>query len=241
MRKRIVQAFIALCFGSILCVAPLGADYNLEPTEQNEEMVIDQEVQVEETEAKIELKETDLVSSPNSITENEIDIVSQKIYEAQQRINVLECENKVEWFKQYKEIQNEYSEWIDKDETIYDYFDNAELDLLFHIVETEVRGDENFDEKVNVANVIFNRIDHEDFPMTLTEILTEYPQFSSYTSGEYKNVSVTETTILACEYAFQFQDTTNGALWFDSTKGHSWADRNREYIFTDSVGHSFYR
>ena len=147
----------------------------------------------------------------------------------------------MEWFKKYKEIQDEYSEWIDKDETIYDYFDTSELDLLFHIIETEVRGENNFDEKVNVANVIFNRIKHEDFPTNLIDILTEYPQFSSYTSGAYKSVEITETTILACEYAFQFPDTTNGALWFDSTRGNSWADRNREYIFTDSVGHSFYR
>ena len=115
------------------------------------------------------------------------------------------------------------------------------MELLFRIVETEVRGDENFDEKVNVASVIFNRIEHEDFPMTLTDVLTEYPQFSSYISGAYRNVEVTDTTILACEYAFQIGDTTNGALYFDSTNGNSWADRNKEHIFTDGVGHSFYK
>lgn len=173
------------------------------------------------------------------------DIISKyqldKIEEAQLKMAELDTSNKEEWFKDYKEIQEEYSDWIDKDETIYDYFDQDELNLLFRIVETEVRGDTYFDEKVNVASVIFNRIEHEDFPMTLTDVLTEYPQFSSYISGAYRNVEVTDTTILACEYAFQIGDTTNGALWFDSTNGHSWAERNREYIFTDNVGHSFYK
>lgn len=182
------------------------------------------------------------------MTEDQADIISKyqldKIDEALLKLNALDKSNKEDWFKHYKAIQEEYSDWIDKDETIYDYFNQDELELLFRIVETEVRGDENFDEKVNVASVIFNRIGHEDFPMTLTDILTQRspsPQFSSYISGAYKNVEVTDTTILACEYAFQIGDTTYGALYFDSTNGHSWADRNREYIFTDAVGHSFYR
>lgn len=241
MKRRVIQTFIVLCFGSILCVAPLWANNNLEPNKQTETLLTINTEQIMETEISIEQNANSIVSTGNDIQQNEIDIISEKIFEVQQRINTLECENTMEWFKKYKEIQDEYSEWIDKDETIYDYFNESELDLLFRIVETEVRGENNFDEKVNVANVIFNRIKHEDFPTNLTDILTEYPQFSSYINGEYKNVTVTETTILACEYAFQFQDTTNGALWFDSTRGNSWADRNRKYIFTDDVGHRFYR
>ena len=31
MKRRVIQTFIVLCFGSILCVAPLGANNNLEP------------------------------------------------------------------------------------------------------------------------------------------------------------------------------------------------------------------
>ena len=104
-----------------------------------------------------------------------------------------------------------------------------------------MRGDKCFEEKVNVTNVILNRIKHDDFPKCIIDVLTQYPQFSSYTSGAYKKVEVTETTILACEYAFQFNDTTDGALYFDSTNRKSWAEKNRVYIFTDSVGHSFYK
>lgn len=183
-----------------------------------------------------------------SISKAQVDVISKrqldKIQEAVTEINALDTSDTKEWFKNYKEIEREYSEWVDTDESIYDYFNSYELELLFRIVETEVRGDKNFNEKVNVASVIFNHIGHDDFPMTLTDILTQRspsPQFSSYTSGAYKNVTVTETTILACEYAFQLGDTTNGALYFDSTNGNSWADKNREFLFKDNVGHSFYK
>lgn len=183
-----------------------------------------------------------------SIIENatvQAKIISKKqtdmLNEALMKVDLVDRSNTMEWFKNYKSVQEEYSDWLDKDETIYDYFDSNELELMFRIVETEVRGDVNFNEKVNVANVIFNRIKHDDFPEFITEVLTEYPQFSSYMSGDYKKVAVTETTILACEYAFEFEDTTNGALYFDSTNGNSWADKHRQFLFKDSVGHSFYR
>lgn len=241
MKKRYVQAFILVCFfSSIIYAAPsVGLEDDYYRNIKNETATEEVAEVIEPTEVTIGQNEKLYVESASEPTKGKL--IEDKIIEAQMRIDTLSAENSMEWFKKYKEIQNEYSEWIDTDETIYNYFDTSELDLLFHIVETEVRGENNFDEKVNVANVIFNRIKHEDFPTNLTDILTEYPQFSSYINGEYKNVTVTETTILACEYAFQFQDTTNGALWFDSTRGNSWADRNREYIFTDNVGHSFYK
>lgn len=241
MKKRYVQAFILVCFFSSIIYAAhsAGLEDGYYRNIKNEITTEGLEEVIEPTEVTIGQNEKLYVESASEPTKEKL--IADKIIESQMRIDTLSSENSIEWFKSYKEIQIEYSEWIDPDETIYDYFDEFELDLLFRIVETEVRGENNFDEKVNVANVIFNRIKHEDFPTNLIDILTEYPQFASYTSGAYKNVEITETTILACEYAFQFQDTTNGALWFDSTRGNSWADRNREYIFTDNVGHSFYK
>lgn len=229
MKKRI--AILICLFAVSLPVVPIwGQDTN--NNEQNNNLT-----------AGV-TKEIDLIIGDKNI-EEQIDIISKhqldKIQEANVKIDALDKTDKNEWFKNYKAIQEEYVDYIDPDETIYDYFSENELNLLFKIVETEVRGDGNFNEKVNVASVIFNRMKHDDFPTTMNDVLTEYPQFSSYTSGAYKNVTVTETTILACEYAFQIEDTTNGALYFDSTNGNSWADRNREFLFKDYVGHSFYR
>ena len=169
---------------------------------------------------------------------------NQKIAEAQAKIAALDTSDKMQWFIQYKAIQDEYAEWIDKDETIYDIFTDDELNLLFEIVEAEVTGEDHFQSKVNVASVIFNRLYHDtdnQFPDDLTGILTAKSQFSSYSDGRYKKVTVTDTTKLAVEYAFQIGGNIDGSLYFDSCKGKSWANSKRQFVFQDSVKHNFYK
>lgn len=92
-------------------------------------------------------------------------------------------EDKKEWFIAYKSIIEEYSYIIDPPETIYEYFTEEELDLLFHVVQAEI-GDEcySFEQKANVASVVFNRLYHEKFPDALSEILV-YDQFSPISNG----------------------------------------------------------
>lgn len=125
----------------------------------------------------------------------------------------LNAEDKREWYLKYKAFI-EKSEYEDNPETIYDYFNKQELDLLFRVVQAEI-GDYSFDQKVNVANVILNRVNHERFGESLSSVLIP-SQFSTISNGRINKVKVSEDTILACEYAFLFADTTNGALFFDS-------------------------
>ena len=66
--------------------------------------------------------------------------------------------DKKEWFLAYKSIVEEYENFFDSPETIYDCFSDNELDLLFHVVEAEI-GNYAFNQKVTVASVIFNRIE----------------------------------------------------------------------------------
>ena len=168
----------------------------------------------------------------------------QKIAEAQAKIAALDTSDKMQWFIQYKQIQNDYAQWIDKDETIYDVFSSDELNLLFEIVEAEVTGENHFVSKVNVASVIFNRLYQDtdnQFPDDLIGILTEKHQFSSYSDGRYKKVTVTDTTKLAAEYAYQIGGNIDGSMYFDSCNGKSWANSTRQFVFQDSVKHNFYK
>ncbi len=142
--------------------------------------------------------------------------------------------DKKEWFIAYKNIIDEYSYILDPPETIYDYFTEDELDLLFHVVQAEIGDEYSFEQKCNVASVIFNRLEHERFPNTLSEILV-YDQFSPIADGRYKKVEVSENTILACEYTFMIEDTTNGCLFFDSNN-----TLNYQLVFNDSA-HNFYK
>lgn len=142
--------------------------------------------------------------------------------------------NGKEWFIAYKNIVSKYAYIIDQPEALYDYFTDEELDLLFHVVQAEVGDEFTFEQKVNVANVIFNRLEHERFPNKLFEILTE-EQFQPIADGRYMEVKVSEDTILACEYAYMFPDTTNGSLFFDSNNTLKY-----EFVMNDGA-HNFYK
>lgn len=145
-------------------------------------------------------------------------------------------EDKQKWFICYKNIIEKYSETIDPPETIYDYYSEDELELLFRVVEAEATAG-SFYEKANIASVIFNRINHEEFGDTLNDVLVK-KQFSCISDGRYLKVEIMDDTILACEYAFMIEDTTNGALFFE--KGTGVHAAYADYTFTDNIGHDFY-
>lgn len=123
---------------------------------------------------------------------------------------------------------------MNQPETIYDYFSEEELELLFRVVQAEIGDEYSFEQKCNVASVIFNRLEHDRFPDTLLKILIP-SQFSTISNGSYKNVNISENTILACEYAFMIEDTADGCLFFDSNNA-----LNYQFVFNDGA-HNFYR
>ena len=142
-------------------------------------------------------------------------------------------EDKEEYFIVYKSIIAKYPQITQEYETIYDAFSEEELSLLFKVVQAEI-GDYSFEQKCNVVSVIFNRMTHDRFPNTLTEILS-YDQFESISNGMYEKVQIDETTILACEYVYIF-GVTNDCVFFDSNGSLS----HYQYVFNDGA-HNFYK
>lgn len=165
-------------------------------------------------------------------SKNNYDTVLREIERKMESLNNIG--DKKEWFLEYKSIIEEYGNLFGPPEKIYDYFSDKELDLLFRVVQAEI-GDEqySFEQKVNVASVIFNRLDHEKFPNSLIDILVA-DQFETILNGRYLEVNIMEDTILACEYAFGIEDTAKGCLFFDSNN-----TLNYKYIFFDGA-HNFY-
>lgn len=137
-----------------------------------------------------------------------------------------------------KQVQDTLELFKTGEKTLYNTYSEEELELLFRVVEAEAT---NYDVKCksHVASVIFNRLKEGWWGGDLIKSLTARRQFEVITNGRYKRVTVTEETILACEIAFA-GDTAQGALFFDSTKGKSWAHKNQEFIFSDDA-HWFYR
>ena len=194
-------------------------------------------IKTESVAVQAAVKSTEM-SLENFVIEQPVSInfeIDTAIEEMNQKMTEIESiEDKKEWFIAYKSIIEEYSYIIDPPEAIYDYFTEEELDLLFRVVQAEVGDEYSFESKVNVANVIFNRFYHERFPDTLSDILV-CDQFSPISNGRYKEVEVSEDTILACEYAFEIEDTTDGCLFFDSNN-----TLNYQFVFDDGA-HNFYK
>lgn len=172
----------------------------------------------------------------NLETENiEPDPTELIIQEAQGKIyDISVIEDKEQWFIAYKKIIEEYRDVIDPPLTVYDYYTDEEIYLIQRAVETECY-DQDFMSKCNAASVVMNRIEiGGEFGDTIEEVITKENQFA------YWRKDITESTILAVEYAFQIEDTTGGCIAFRSDeKPDEWY--GWEYAFTDSVGHNFYK
>lgn len=152
-------------------------------------------------------------------------------------IEPLKDSNKFQWFKSYKQIVNNYSDIIDPPETLYDVFPKEELDLLFRVVHAEIGDEWTFEQKVNVASVIFNRVESDYFGDSLTTVLIP-GQFSTISNGSYRNTP-SEKTIAACEYAYEIENTVGDCLYFDSN-GALAKYSKLEWAFNDGA-HNFLR
>ena len=126
----------------------------------------------------------------NAMQDKIIENKLEKVFEFQEIIEPLKETDKKSWFILYKSMQEYYADYIDTSETIYDYFTEEQITMMQKCIETETYQC-SFDAKVNVACVILNRIEHEQFPTDPIEIITGKNQFA------YGRNSITEDTILA--------------------------------------------
>ena len=76
------------------------------------------------------------------------------------------------------------------------YYDS--LDYLACCVEAEA-GNQGLKGKRLVCAVILNRVDSDDFPNTVEEVINQPRQFSVVSDGRINKVSVTDETYTACK------------------------------------------
>ena len=199
----------------------------IEPLDINDTMIEVEEVDKPEV-IVIETDESTVAETKE--TEDIYEIKRKEVLEKQAELESI-TDNK-EWFIAYKNLINEYSEWVDPPESIYDVYSNDEIYLMQRCIETET-FEQDFNSKVNVASVILNRLNSEEFSNDVHKVIVK----GQFAFGRKK---ISEDTKLALEYAYMIGDTTEGALYF-----HSLAYKPRfngaDYIFTDEAGHHFYR
>lgn len=193
----------------------------LEPTEQ--------EVKFFEV-IEIPVKQQQVIT-PEEVEISEEDKKMQEQIDKYKSItNKQECTT--EWFLEYKSFIETEDLILCPPEVLSDCYTEPEIELMCRVVETECHGGE-FESKVNVANVIFNRQLSDRFPNDISEIIKAPNQFS------YAKQKIEDNTLLAIEYAFLFEDTTSGALFFKASPGEKW--NGEELKMVDRYnGHHFY-
>lgn len=178
----------------------------------------------------------ELVAKYTDINNKYSELKSADITKSLSYIEPLKQYDKKQYLLLYKSIM---SDAIDQPETIYDYTTDKEFDLICRIVEAEI-GNGCFDSKVNVANTLINRYYSDNFPDNWIDIVYSPSQYSTLSNGAYKNVTIKEDTILAIEYAFSIEDTTQGSTYFHSGSS-KWHEDSLEFVFEDTDGHKFYK
>lgn len=126
--------------------------------------------------------------------------------------------------------------------------DEESLNVLLRIVEAEAGG-EDIEGKLLVANVVLNRVESEEFPDTVKEVVFQkskgVTQFSPVSNGRYHTVEISPETVEAVERALQGEDISQGALYFAARKyadsdRMKWFDENLILLFKHG-GHEFFK
>lgn len=139
-------------------------------------------------------------------------------------------ENKEEKLDEYLKMFEKYEVFNELPPLVEDEFTEEEIFLIARCVETEVY-ERDFDCKVNVASVIFNRLKDDRWGDEVDEIIVP-GQFSFW------RTEISEDTYDAIRYAWIFGSDAEDALWF-----HSFSepiDFYGEHFYSDTAVHHFY-
>lgn len=89
-----------------------------------------------------------------------------------------------------------------------------DLLLLARLIQAEAEGEPR-EGKIAVGSVVVNRLRHQAFPNTITEVIFEHEQFESVANGRLNSIEKPgKEYIDAAQKALQGIDPTHGALFF---------------------------
>ena len=227
IRIWIIRAILGLI--AIVSVGGLSTERHNETMINMSELVVEPTpIYIEETHPEVEDVQEEVQEEPLS----RLEIVTLNMQAEMEKLESIT--DKKEWFQEYKNIIFRYIKWFDAPETVFDVYTPEEVELICRVVETECYQ-QPFEAKVNVASVVFNRIEDGRFGESVEEVVTSPKQFV------YGRKNLTEDTILAVQYAYEIEDTTDGALYFHSHKNRKDTFYGAKYIFSDQAGHHFYK
>ena len=140
----------------------------------------------------------------------------------------------------------EETEIVEETEAVSDeiVLSQDEYTVLLKIVQAEA-GTCDEDGKLLVANVILNRVECNEFPDTIREVVYQKSQFSPVIDGSINTCKITEETENAVSRALKGEDISEGALYFmnrkkSASKNVRWFDTKLEFLFKHGE-HEFFK
>lgn len=142
-------------------------------------------------------------------------------------------------------LQTTGNEVLEKKESMI--YTEEDYMSLVKIVEAEATG-EDIIGKIMVANVVLNRVESNQFPNTIHDVIFERyngrSQFSPVDDGRMESVPLTDSTYEAVERALAGEDYSEGAMFFvakalATQSAGSWFDDNLKKVTEHGV-HEFY-
>jgi N-acetylmuramoyl-L-alanine amidase len=123
-------------------------------------------------------------------------------------------------------------------------YNSGDLYWLARIIEAEAGG-ECYQGKVAVGNVILNRVNSQEFPNTIYNVIFEYygniPQFSPVANGTIYNTPSQESINAAKDALNSVRPVGNSTYFFNPNKSKSsWIIKNKSYVCKIG-GHAFYQ
>ncbi|MFJ7830308.1 cell wall hydrolase [Peribacillus sp. NPDC097197] len=113
-----------------------------------------------------------------------------------------------------KEVNNNKNNVAEPGKTLIipHFMNETDKELLARLVHAEAKG-EPYRGKVEVAGVVLNRLDSDEFPETVREVIYQKNQFSPVDDGSI-NKPAGEDAVRAVNEAIAIHGYTNDALYF---------------------------
>ena len=147
-----------------------------------------------------------------------------------------------EWDENYYQVHLTAPTLTVGDEYVDQNFRNSDVLLIAQVLQCEC-GSSSFEGKIAVANIITNRVSHQQFPSSVREVIYDRRggsvQFPLAYNGRINNVPSTEC-ILAAKCALSGVVVAKDCLFFQADwVEDSWINRNRTYAMS-SGGNAFF-
>lgn len=175
-------------------------------------------------------------------------LLTPELISMEDKISVLELENEVLKIKNNSlentikelKIENELLKAEKEKNDKLNTLTFEEWEVLYRVARAEA-GSWSKEGQKNVVYIVLNRMNSEEFPDTIEEVIFQTKpakQFACVWDGNFYKVEISDFTIENVQEAYLDYvegESADGALFFTLGKF------SYEYLFTDEVGHNFYK